>query len=248
MANLMDLPYEIRRQIIFYALLPDFSETVYIATTVAAELLDSSRFSLFVHRKCSRMSQYSINCDEFRGYWGTETITMLMCVCRRLYIEVEETCYSEFSLCLRVKQIPLFVSATSTHIHSFIKHLDLKAELNVEYIDRSPVLSIHQSKPYSAWSLLRRNSLNVQTVVCRVAFARDFRTLDTYPCSRNDAVELTMAMLRIWKDVQDLHVELASGRFSDAFIINAFSAERRLGWKEEHVVEECARLARSGQW
>lgn len=257
MGHLMDLPYKIRRQILFYALLPEIYDACSVTGLIAARPNDLSCRPLFVRRQCARTSRYFIDYDEAKGYWGTETITMLMCICRRLHAEIEEICYSEFSFFLHIEQIPLFISVTTAQIHSSIKHLDLAVYLSVEIVDKSPVLAIDQSRSYLAWSLLRRNLVNIQSIICRVDFfqgrpilrdLRGYRMVWNFkPCSMEAAVDLTMKMLRYWKDVPSFHVELLNdleffyGRQDD-------DGPKTTLWMNADVIEECASLARSGQW
>ncbi|KAL9092984.1 MAG: hypothetical protein Q9165_004122 [Trypethelium subeluteriae] len=70
---------------------------------------------------------------------------------------------------------------------------------------------------------------------------------DAQPCSKNQAVELTMSYLRIWKEVPVIHVDfLGTPDFFFRWPLE-FDDREPWPWKEE-VIEECVTMIQCGQW
>ncbi|KAF2236391.1 hypothetical protein EV356DRAFT_69650 [Viridothelium virens] len=252
MARFMDLPFEIRRMIFFNVLLPEPGDNFSVAVAVAEDVLNRCCKFFPIKMRLTRPFRRSYNGHQGTGNWGTRTIADLMCINRQLHAEVEDTCYSKYSFYLSVEQIPPLILATIPHIQCSIRHLDLVARLDVSVTETGPVTNYQGSKVYSAWSLLRRSVLHVQTVICRIGYQIMGMQLDLQPCTKTQAIELTMQMLRIWKDVPVIHVDYLGTHQhfhlpSPPWQVDDQDDLNPWPWEEE-AIEECVSMIRCGQW
>jgi hypothetical protein len=206
-SKLLDLPIEIRIEILYYALLcPILSANSY--DDAAKVCLGLSDFGTppVVDRNPKERSCY---------YWGTERMTRLLRVNHQLHAEAEEVLYSSFVFCfppdMSPRSLSSFIAGRSRRSLKLIRHIELSLHLVLK--ERS------WWNPPVAFQLYAFTYLLQQWEMCKVILAElpGLKTVKlqlssaggpqpTTPKERGSLVNLVVRLMGMFRSVQRLEL------------------------------------------